>query len=78
MSYPENIPLIPRPAAGTFLVDLLFEHGFCSSRVEGQQLIYQGAVKFEGEQVLDPDFAIKTPAEGMVLQVGKKRFLQFM
>src|SRR5205807_10030980 len=40
LAIPENIPLIPRPAARSYLVDLLFEHEFCSSRVEGQQLIH--------------------------------------
>jgi len=57
------------------IVDLLFESKIVSSRSEAKRLITQGGVRINGEKIIDP-FAELEIKNGMVLQVGKRRFFK--
>lgn len=54
-----------------FLVDL----GLVASKAEAARLISQGAVRVD-DVVIGDQFAVLTPREGMVIQVGKRQFLK--
>lgn len=54
-----------------FLVDL----DLASSKSEATRLIQQGGVTVDGAKIEDPH-AVITPHEGMVFQVGKRRFVK--
>ncbi|MBN1483522.1 MAG: tyrosine--tRNA ligase [Chloroflexia bacterium] len=63
----------------TALVDLLHQSGLAPSKSQARRLIQQGAVKLDGERLDDPMSSLSPgdiPAEGGLLQVGKRRFLQ--
>ncbi|TSC56847.1 MAG: tyrosyl-tRNA synthetase [Parcubacteria group bacterium Greene0416_39] len=57
-----------------FLVDLIVKTKFASSKSEARRLVAQGGVKINGVVQRDPQ-ALITPAKGMVLQAGKRRFV---
>ena len=57
------------------IVDLLFESKIVSSKSEAKRLITQGGVRINGEKIIDP-FAELEIKNGMVLQVGKRRFFK--
>jgi tyrosyl-tRNA synthetase len=60
------------------LVDILNQAGLVPSKSQARRLIQQGAVKLEGEPISDTFFCLSPehlPAEGLVVQVGKRRFL---
>ena len=59
------------------MLDLLTSSGLAQSRGEGRRLLSQGAVSLDGERVLG-DVAVAAPADGVVLKVGKRRFLRIL
>jgi len=56
-----------------WIVRLLVELGLVYSNGEGRRLIQQGGVRIDGEKVTDVDAAV-TVRDGMVVQVGKRKF----
>ncbi len=56
-----------------WICKLLCDAGLIKSNGEGRRLLKQGAVKIEGEKVVDPDLEI-APGTNFVVQVGKHRF----
>jgi len=56
-----------------WIVRLLVELGLVHSNGEGRRLIQQGGVRIDGEKVTDVDAAV-TVRDGMVVQVGKRKF----
>ena len=58
-----------------WLPKLLHEAGLVASTSEGRRLIQQGAVKLDGEKVEDANIEIR-PQEGMVIKVGKRKFIK--
>jgi len=56
------------------VVDLIFEAGMARSKSDARRLVKQGAVRLDGEQVTDIETLVE-PGD-VVLQVGKRRFLQ--
>ncbi|GAB4210421.1 MAG: tyrosine--tRNA ligase [Synechococcales cyanobacterium] len=63
------------PAKITYI---LRETGLCKSASDARRQIGNGAVRLNGEKVTDPDLEFATASElaGVVLQIGKKTFLQ--
>ncbi len=59
------------------LIDLVFESGMSSSKGEARRLVEQGAVKIEGqvEKKWDSEVEVK---DGMVVQVGKRKFIKIV
>jgi len=57
------------------LVDLLFEAKLAPSKSEARRVILQGGAKIDGKVKKDWKEKIKTE-EGMIIQVGKRKFLK--
>ncbi len=57
---------------------LISAAGLCATSSEAKRQIQAGAVKIDGEKVVDDAMTIEAPAEilGKVLQVGKKKFIR--
>ena len=59
------------------LISMLCKAELVTSRSEGRRAIEQGGVSLDGEKITDIRFAVakeNIPAEGLVLQRGKKKF----
>ncbi len=59
---------------------ILNASGLCKSSGEGKRQIKGGAVRLDGDRVLDPDLTFHTPEEleGKVLRLGKKKFIRLV
>lgn len=74
---PENIPSY-RPQKKVYnLVDLLFESKLVKSKAEARRLIEQNAVKINGKVFNDWKKEIKAK-QGIVIRVGKRRFIKII
>lgn len=58
------------------LAKLLAETGVAASVGEARRLIEQGGVKINGEKAANINAEVEISAEGVLLQVGKRRFLR--
>ncbi|MDY0184361.1 MAG: tyrosine--tRNA ligase [Desulfuromonadaceae bacterium] len=56
-----------------WICKLLCDAGLIKSNGEGRRLLKQGAVKIEGEKIIDPELEL-APGASFVVQVGKHRF----
>lgn len=56
-----------------WVVHLLSKSGLVKSRGEARRLLKEGAVRLGGEKIMDPEKDL-TPTDGMILQIGKRRF----
>jgi len=66
-------------AAGTYpLAQLLADTGLAASKGEARRLIEQGGVKVNGEKATVANTDILVSADGILLQVGKRKFLKVM
>ncbi|ATY86572.1 tyrosine--tRNA ligase [Kyrpidia spormannii] len=73
---PSDIEERQIPPGPVWIVRLLVENGLAGSNGEARRLIEQGGVRVDDERIDSPDREIE-PREGMVVQVGKRRFLRF-
>lgn len=73
---PENMDSLRLPSYyQRDLPQLLVDLGLVESKSRARRTIEQGGVRINGEAYLDPHYQI-TPAAGMVVNVGKRRFLK--
>jgi len=77
---PDDIPVFELPASelkdgGIWVARLLVLTGMASSNGEARRLITGGGVRLNGETVDDASLDIQ-PEDGMILQVGKRRFMK--
>jgi tyrosyl-tRNA synthetase len=64
-------------AAGSHnLAQLLVDVGLTASKGEARRLIEQGGVKLNGEKATAANADIDVTSEGVLLQVGKRKFLR--
>ena len=70
---PDEIPEIEIPADPIMASKLLVHCKLVSSGSEAKRMIKQSAVSINGEKISDPN-AETTPTDGMVVQVGKRKF----
>ena len=64
-------------AAGTYaLAQLLADTGLAASKGEARRLIEQGGVKVNGEKASAANAEIGIDSDGVLLQVGKRKFLK--
>lgn len=70
---PEDIDEINVEATEVWIVKLLVEVGLAASNSEARRSVSEGAVRINGEKVTDVDLNY-TPADGDVLQRGKRQF----
>lgn len=79
---PDEIPVFELPATelkngGIWVARLLVLTGMASSNGEARRLITGGGVRLNGETVDDASLDIQ-PGDGMILQVGKRRFVKLV
>jgi tyrosyl-tRNA synthetase len=60
------------------LIDLLTENGLAGSKGEARRLVDQGGVKINGEKATATAAEIDITAEGVLIQVGKRKFLKLV
>ena len=60
------------------LADLLVDTGLASSKGEARRLIEQGGVKINGEKATSTNADMSIDAAGVLLQVGKRKFLRIV
>ncbi len=73
---PTDIPPYELPAASVTVVALLVSAGLAPSNSEARRLIQGGGVRIDGQTIAsDQTF---DPKDGMVVQVGKRRFIQLV
>ena len=66
-------------AAGTYvLAQLLADTGLAASKGEARRLIEQGGVRVDGEKATAVNADIAIDGEGVLLQVGKRKFLKLI
>jgi tyrosyl-tRNA synthetase len=70
---PDDMPVVTLSAEPVMAAKLLVTCKLVESGGEGKRMVKQGGVSVNGEKVTDPNQQI-IPAEGMVVQVGKRRF----
>jgi tyrosyl-tRNA synthetase len=73
---PDEIPERRMNAGKYVLTELLVETGLAASKGEAKRLIQQGGVRLDGEKVEDIHTNITLDQNGLVLQVGKLKFLK--
>ncbi len=61
---------------GAWIVRALAETGLCSSSSDARRMIKQGAVRVDGEKVVDVELKLKAREEPFSIQVGKRRFVE--
>ena len=71
---PDEMPSFP-VSSPIRMLDLLTSSRLAKTRTEGRRLLSQGAVSLDGERVLQ-DATVAAPPDGVVLRVGKRRFLR--
>ncbi|MGE5398695.1 MAG: tyrosine--tRNA ligase [Chitinophagales bacterium] len=74
---PEDIPEYKVSTTEAWLPKLMADAGLVPSTSDGKRMIKQGAVKINGEKV-DDDNATITMEDGMVIQVGKRKFARIV
>jgi len=72
---PADIPEVNLSVEEIGLIQLVVQVGFASSNGEARRLIQQGGVRINDEQITDIKAAI-IPADGMILNVGKRKFVR--
>jgi len=72
---PAEIPVFRPGRPQVNVVDLLVEAGLAPSKSQARRLIDQGGVRVDGEPVDKIDLVLQIE-EGIVVQVGKRRFVQ--
>jgi len=60
---------------GVAIANLIKDAGLCASTSEAMRMVKQGAVKIDGEKVVDPK-KIVSEQKPFVLQVGKRKFVR--
>ncbi|MHC4395705.1 MAG: tyrosine--tRNA ligase [Planctomycetota bacterium] len=70
---PEDIPEVKVNPAPATAAKVLLQTALVSSSSEAKRMIKQAATSIDGVKVLDPNKEI-TPADGMIVQVGKRKF----
>lgn len=71
---PEDLPMV-KPKKGETIVELMVRAKLAQSKGEATRLIAQGGVYLGDEQVSDPRATLEA-ASGVVLRVGKRRFVR--
>jgi len=74
---PQEMLDLELPAEEIGLISLVVKAGFAPSNGEARRLIQQGGVRIDDEQVKDIKATI-TPADGMILRVGKRKFARIV
>jgi len=69
---PDEMEIIK--ASDMSLVDLLIHTKLASSKSDARRLIEQGGIKLDTQVIKDPNFSVKIPSAGVIVQKGKREF----
>ncbi len=72
---PDDIPVVKLKKATMYLRNILVDAKLASSKSEARRLLEQGGVKVDGAQISDREAVIE-PHSGMIIQVGKRKFVK--
>ncbi|MEE9371347.1 MAG: tyrosine--tRNA ligase [Sedimentisphaerales bacterium] len=72
---PDDIPEVEISSAPTTAAKVLLQTQLVSSGSEAKRMINQAATSIDDVKILDPNKEI-TPKDGMIIQVGKRRFVR--
>jgi tyrosyl-tRNA synthetase len=72
---PTEMRQVPMPSSPVSVKQFLVMANAVASASEAKRMVSQGAVTIDDQRVVDPNQQV-TPTEGMVLQVGKRQFMQ--
>lgn len=72
---PDDIPEVKLVKLTQPLVDIMVEQKLATSKSEARRLIEQGGVKIDGA-VIEEREAVIEPTKGMIIQVGKRKFVR--
>jgi tyrosyl-tRNA synthetase len=72
---PKDIPEVKVPYLTQSLADILVDTKMTSSRSEARRLIEQGGVKIDGAVIGEREAKLE-PTKGMIIQVGKRKFVR--
>ncbi len=70
---PDDIPDVAIASDATSIKQLLTACHLVETGGEAKRMVTQGGVSIDGQKVTDPNAQI-TPADGMIVQVGKRRY----
>jgi tyrosyl-tRNA synthetase len=70
---PDDIPQVEVDKGAAMAGKLLLSCGLVPSGAEAKRMIRHSAVSVDGRKITDPNTQI-TPADGMIIQVGKRKF----
>ncbi|NLW84945.1 MAG: tyrosine--tRNA ligase [Phycisphaerae bacterium] len=70
---PDDMPEVQIAAEPVMVSKLLVQCGLVETGGEAKRMVKQGGVRIDDEKIDDPNRLIK-PADGMVVQVGKRKF----
>jgi len=70
---PDDMPEVKMSAEPIMASKLLVTAGLVPSGSEAKRMVKQGAVEIDKNKINDPNTLI-TPADGMIIQVGKRKF----
>jgi tyrosyl-tRNA synthetase len=70
---PEDIPECPLPATPILVKNLLTTCNLVETSGEAKRMVQQGGVSIDGQRATDANAEL-LPRDGMVIQVGKRRF----
>ncbi|HYM19948.1 MAG TPA: tyrosine--tRNA ligase [Candidatus Kapabacteria bacterium] len=74
---PDNIEELLLPDGVEWnIIELMVETGLAPTKSEARRLIQGGGVSLAGEKVVSPTHSVSATPEGVVLKVGKRRFLK--
>lgn len=72
---PEDMPEVKLLDKEWSVVELLHHSGLVASKSEARRMIEQGGVRIEGAVIGDQNAVIR-PTEGMIVQIGKRKFVK--
>ncbi len=72
---PEDVPTYETEISEQFVWDIIKKAQLAATSSQARRLMEQGGVSVDGKKIQDVDTKIK-PKEGMIIQVGKRRFLR--
>jgi tyrosyl-tRNA synthetase len=65
-------------ANDTNILELLVSLNFVASKGEAKRLIAQGGLKINNEKISDTNYIVSVPAEPVVMQAGKRKFIKLV
>ena len=75
---PDEVEERSMPRGSYKLADLMTETALAASKGEARRLIEQGGVKVHGEKATSASADVTVDFEGVLIQVGKRRFLRLI